>query len=78
MADTVGQADLRAENVSKVVTGFALCEYVFKQLSQGFSPVKSKTAFIKSSDLVVLLASSKHNFTLGGLLELHNLHIMLP
>lgn len=29
---TTGTADLRAENVSKVVTGFALQEYKFKQL----------------------------------------------
>lgn len=32
MADSVGMADLRAENVSKVVTGFALQSYVMKQL----------------------------------------------
>ena len=32
MADTTGEADLRSENVSKVVTGFALQEYVLKQL----------------------------------------------
>ena len=32
MADTTGQADLRAESVSRVVTGFALQEYVLKQL----------------------------------------------
>ena len=32
MADTVGQADLRAENVERVVKGFALQEYVMKQL----------------------------------------------
>lgn len=32
MADTVGMADLRAENVSAVVTGFALQSYVMKQL----------------------------------------------
>ena len=32
MADTVGMADIRGLNVSKVVTGFALREYVFKQL----------------------------------------------
>ena len=32
MADSVGMADLRAENVSKVVTGFALQEYVLKNL----------------------------------------------
>lgn len=32
MADSVGMADLRAENVSKVVTGFALQEYTMKQL----------------------------------------------
>ena len=29
---TTGQADLRAENISKVVVGFALQEYVMKQL----------------------------------------------
>lgn len=32
MADTTGEADLRAEAVSKVVTGFALQEYVLKQI----------------------------------------------
>jgi hypothetical protein len=32
MADTTGQADLRAENVSRIVKGFALQEYKMKQL----------------------------------------------
>lgn len=32
MADTTGEADLRAENVSRIVTGFALQEYRMKQL----------------------------------------------
>lgn len=32
MADTTGEADLRAENVSRIVTGFALQEYKMKQL----------------------------------------------
>lgn len=32
MADSTGMADLRAENISKVVKGFALQEYKFKQL----------------------------------------------
>ena len=32
MADSVGMADLRAENVSKVVTGFALQAYRIKEL----------------------------------------------
>jgi hypothetical protein len=32
MADTVGQADLRAENVERIVKGFALAEYKFMQL----------------------------------------------
>ena len=32
MADATGEADLRAENVSKIVDGFALQEYKFKQL----------------------------------------------
>ncbi|MBU1054035.1 MAG: hypothetical protein KKC46_09420 [Proteobacteria bacterium] len=32
MVDSTGEADLRAENVSKVVTGFALMEYKMKQL----------------------------------------------
>jgi len=32
MADTTGMADLRAENVSRVVTGFALQEYRMKQV----------------------------------------------
>lgn len=32
MADSTGMADLRAENISRVVKGFALQEYVMKQL----------------------------------------------
>ena len=32
MADSTGMADLRKENVSKIVTGFALTEYKFKSL----------------------------------------------
>lgn len=32
MADTTGMADLRAENVSRIVTGFALQAYKLKQL----------------------------------------------
>lgn len=32
MADTVGQADLRAEDIEKMVKGFALQEYVLKQV----------------------------------------------
>ena len=32
MADTTGMGDLRAETISRVVTGFALQEYVLKQL----------------------------------------------
>ena len=32
MADSTGQADLRAEHISKIVTGFALQEYKMKQL----------------------------------------------
>src|SRR3990167_704632 len=32
MPDTTGQADLRAEHINKVVTGFALQEYKMKQL----------------------------------------------
>ena len=32
MADATGEADLRAENVSKIVTGFALQNYRMKQL----------------------------------------------
>ena len=33
MADSTGMADLRAENVSRVVTGFALREYRLKQIT---------------------------------------------
>jgi hypothetical protein len=32
MADTVGMQDIRGLNIEKTVTGFALTEYVFKQL----------------------------------------------
>ena len=32
MADSVGMQDLRAENVDKIVKGFALAEYKFKQI----------------------------------------------
>ena len=32
MADSTGQADLRAETISRIVKGFALQEYKMKQL----------------------------------------------
>lgn len=44
MADQVGQADLRAENFSKVVTGFALQEFKIKPLCM----IKSSSAWKES------------------------------
>ena len=37
MADAVGQADLRAENVDRVIKGLALQEYKFKDLCLTFN-----------------------------------------
>ena len=48
-SDSVGMADLRAENVSKVVTGFALTEYVFKQLVMVESSNAWKESYYKES-----------------------------
>lgn len=44
MADTTGEADLRAENVNRIVTGFALQEYKLKQLCM----VSSSNSWIES------------------------------
>lgn len=44
MADTTGMADLRAENISKIVTGFALKSYKFKELCM----VNSSSAWSES------------------------------
>ena len=49
MADTVGMADIRGENVSKVVTGFALQEYVMKQLCTVQSSNKWKETYYKET-----------------------------
>jgi len=53
MAETVGQQDLRAENITKTVTGFALQEYVFKQLCVVQSSSAWKETYFKEgkSDL---------------------------
>jgi len=44
MADSTGMADLRAENISKIVTGFALQNYKLKQLCM----INSSSAWIES------------------------------
>jgi len=49
MADTTGMADIRGENVSKVVTGFALAEYVFKQLCMESTSNKWKETYYKET-----------------------------
>jgi len=49
MADTVGMADIRGENVTKAVTGFALREYVFKQLCMVESSNKWKETYYKET-----------------------------
>jgi hypothetical protein len=60
MADTVGQLDLRAENISKVVTGFALQEYRFKQVCMVQSSNSWKETYYTetSADLTGGLGSS--------------------
>jgi len=49
MADSTGMADLRAENVSKVVTGFALQEYKLKQLCMVQSSNSWKETYYKET-----------------------------
>ncbi len=53
MADSVGMADLRAENVSKIVTGFALQTYTMKTLClvQGSSSWKETYQIETAADL---------------------------
>ena len=54
MAETTGMADLRAENISAVVTGFALQSYRFKQLCMVQSSSAWKETYWKetAADLV--------------------------
>jgi len=49
MADSTGMADLRAENVSRIVTGFALQEYRFKQLCMVQSSNSWKETYFKET-----------------------------
>lgn len=49
MADSVGQADLRAENVDRIVKGFALQEYVMKQLVMVQSSNSWKETYYKET-----------------------------
>ena len=49
MADTAGMADLRAENVSRIVTGFALQEYRMKQLCMVQSSNSWKETYYKET-----------------------------
>ena len=46
---TTGMADLRAENVSRIVTGFALQEYRFKQLCMVQSSNSWKETYFKET-----------------------------
>ena len=47
MADTTGMADLRTENVSKVVNGFALQQFVMKQLVMTSSSTAWKESYFQ-------------------------------
>lgn len=47
MADSTGMADLRKENVSKIVTGFATQEYIFKDLCMVSSSNSWKETYFK-------------------------------
>ncbi len=60
MADTTGQADLRAENVSRIVTGFALASYTMKQLVMQNSSNSWKESYYQegASELTGGLGSS--------------------
>lgn len=50
MAQTVGQVDIRGENISKIVTGFALQEYIMKQLTMVQTSNKWKeTYFVETA-----------------------------
>jgi len=49
MADSTGMADLRAENVSRVVTGFALQEYRMKQICMIQSSNSWKETYFKET-----------------------------
>jgi hypothetical protein len=49
MADTTGQADMRAENVEKIVKGFALQEYVMKQLVMVNSSNSDKESYYQET-----------------------------
>lgn len=49
MADSVGMADLRAENVSRIVTGFALQEYRLKQITMIQSSNSWKETFFQET-----------------------------
>ena len=50
MADTTGEQDLRAETISKIVTGFALQEYKMKQLCLvQSSSAWTETYFVETS-----------------------------
>ena len=55
MAESVGMVDLRAENISKIVTGFALQEYRMKQVCSVQSSSAWKETYWKETadDLVV-------------------------
>jgi len=49
MADTTGMADLRAENVERIVTGFAMQEYVMKQLVMSQKSSSWQESYYKES-----------------------------
>src|SRR3990172_312969 len=49
MADTTGQADLRAETISKIVEGFALQKFVMKQVCMIHSSNSWKESYYRET-----------------------------
>lgn len=69
---TTGQADLRAENISKIVTGFALQRYKFKQLVMVQSSSSWKESYFQESKAELTAGGTVVHASVKGVPRLAN------
>lgn len=70
MADTIGQADIRGENIDKVVKGFALQEFKLKQVCMLASSSNWKESYYKETSSELTATDTGTGFAVKGVARL--------
>ena len=66
MADTLGQADIRGENIDKIVTGFALQSFKLKQVCMLQNSTNWKESFFQETASELTVTDSGTGFSVKG------------